>query len=99
MFEEVFRRKAQKKGGLRSPPFLYANIQLNLAISKSAFRTVFTKVNKFAMFLLSHILQKVVLNTNAVLRTKIEMLEYNQSKIFSSVYYEMAAEASLQLRN
>ena len=51
------------------------------------------------MFLLSYILQKVVLITNAVLRTKIEMLENNQSKIFSSVYYEMAAEASLQLRN
>ncbi len=51
------------------------------------------------MFLLFHILQKVVLITNAVLRTKIEMLENNQNKIFSSVYYEMAAEASLQLRN
>ena len=50
MFEEVFRRKDTKKGGQHDPPFLCAKILQKIAISKSAFRTVFTNINNFTLY-------------------------------------------------
>ena len=50
MFEEVFRRKDTKKGGQHDPPSLCAKILQKIAISKSAFHTVFTNINNFTLY-------------------------------------------------
>jgi hypothetical protein len=47
ILEEVFRRKVTKKGGQHDPPLLCAKILQKIAISKSAFRAVFTNINDF----------------------------------------------------
>ena len=74
--------RSQKKEGSDALLNLYANIQQKSAISKSAFRAIFTKVNSLVpTFAISELTIKAIF-THLILGAKIEMHEKNQSKIF-----------------
>ena len=80
--------RSQKKEGIAALLNLYANIHQKSAISKSAFRAVFTKVNSFApSFAISELTKRAVFAC-PILVPKIEMHERNQREIFATLNYE-----------
>ena len=80
--------RSQKKEGSGALLNLYANIHQKLAISKSAFRAVFTKVNSFApSFVISEVAKKAVFEC-LIFAAKIEMHENNLSRFLCAVNYE-----------
>ena len=69
--------RSQKKEGSTALLNLYANIQQKSAISKSAFRAIFTKVNSFTPAIaISYLAKKAVFDAS-ILGQKIEMHENN----------------------
>jgi hypothetical protein len=79
--------RSQKKEGSGALLNLYANIHHFSAISKSAFRDIFTKVNSFASsFAISELTKRAIFAT-PILGAKIEMHEKYQSRIFCVLYY------------
>ena len=81
--------RSQKKEGSDALLNLYANIHQKSAISKSAFRAKFTKVNSFASSFAISDLSKKAIFANPILEAKIEMHEKYQSRFFGIVYYEL----------
>ena len=80
--------RSQKKEGTTALLNLYANIHHFSAISKSAFRAIFTKVNKFATTFAISELTKRSLFATQILRQKIEMHEKSQSRNPCLLNYE-----------
>ena len=72
--------RSQKKEGSTALLNLYANIHYFSAISKSAFRAIFTKVNSFAPSFAILELTKNAIFAYPILVPKIEMHENNQSR-------------------
>ena len=79
MFEEVFRRKDTK-------------ILQKIAISKSAFRTVFTNINNFTLYFAIYHLTKIAIFASPFFTPKIEMHEKNQGRISELLNYECATK-------
>ena len=80
--------RSQKKEGTAALLNLYANIHYFLAISKSAFRDIFTKVNSFtSSFAISELTKKAIF-ASPILEAKIEMHEKYQSRISCVLNYE-----------
>ena len=80
--------RSQKKEGSGALLNLYANIHHFSAKSKSAFRAIFTKVNKFApSFAISELTKRAIFAT-PILGAKFEMHEKNQSRISCLLNYE-----------
>ena len=80
--------RSQKKEGTTALLNLYANIHHFSAKSKSAFRTIFTKVNSLAnTFAISELTKRALFATQ-ILGQKIEMHEKSQSRKPCLLNYE-----------
>ncbi len=80
--------RSQKKEGSTALLNLYANIHHFSAISKSAFRAIFTKVNSFApSFAISELTKKALFATQ-ITGQKIEMHEKSKSRNPCLLNYE-----------
>ena len=80
--------RAQKKEGSIALLNLYANIHYFSAVSKSAFRAIFTKVNSFApSFAISELTKRAIF-ASLILGAKFEMHEKYQSRISCVLNYE-----------
>ena len=80
--------RVQKKEGSGALHHRSANIQQKSAISKSAFRAIFTKVNSFApSFAISELTKKAIF-THPILKAKIEMHEKYQGGISCVLNYD-----------
>ena len=79
--------RSQKKEGSDALLNLYANIHHFSAISKSAFRAIFTKVNSFAPCFAISNFSKMAIFATPIFGAKIEMHERNQSRFSEVIYY------------
>ena len=79
--------RSQKKEGSTALLNLYANIHQKSAISKSAFRAIFTKVNSFtSSFAISELTKKAIF-ASPILEAKIEMHEIGDPAFLNALYY------------
>ena len=85
--------RSQKKEGTTALLDLYANIHHFSAISKSAFRAVFTKVNSFAPPFAISELTKNAIFACPILVPKIEMHENYQGRISDVLNYECSLKS------